>query len=126
MNGVLLDSDVLIELLRGRNARFLCAFDENTPLFYSAVSAAEIGHGARDSETVAISALLAFCKCLPADCAIAAEGGEIMKQFRKSHSLGLGDALIAATVIIGNLHLWTRNRKHYPDDRLRFFELPVA
>jgi predicted nucleic acid-binding protein len=126
MRGLLLDSDVLIELLRGRNAAFRVYFDSflrrTVPLYYSAVSAAEIGHGAREGENQTIKALLAFCRCLPSDCAIAAEAGEIMRRFRKSHSIGLGDAIIAATAISNDVVLWTRNRKHYPDSRLSFFD----
>ena len=128
MKGVILDSDILIELLRGRDltiaSRFELLLSGAIPLWYSAVSAAEIEQGARENELEAISALLAFFTCLPADCAIAAEAGEILKRFRKSCPMGLGDALIAATAIRHDLVLWTRNRKHYPDARLQFFKHP--
>jgi len=33
----------------------------------------------------------------------------------------LGDALIAATVSIHKLELWTRNRRHYPMGDVAFF-----
>jgi predicted nucleic acid-binding protein len=126
MIGILVDSDVLIELLRGRNAavaaRVEALLGENVPIFYSGVSSAEIGQGARESETEAISALFSFLTCLSADCEVAAEAGAILRRFRKSHSIGLGDALIAATALKHGLLLWTRNRKHYPDARLQFFE----
>jgi hypothetical protein len=126
MNGILLDSDVLIELLRGRNAivrsQFESLLNDSVPLFYSAVSAAEIAHGARESESAAIAALFAFLTCLPADCATAAEAGQALKRFRKSHLIGLGDALIAATALRCGLQFWTRNRKHYPEVRLQFVE----
>jgi predicted nucleic acid-binding protein len=98
MNGVILDSDILIELLRGRNAvvrrQFESLLIKPVPLFYSAVSSAEIANGARESESDAIAELLALFTCVPADCGIAAEAGDILKRFRKSHLIGLGDALI--------------------------------
>ena len=126
MKGILIDSDVLIELLRGRNASVRFQFEsqlaDSVPLFYSAVSAARNRAGARDSEAAAITVLYAFMTCLPADCGIAAEGGEVLKRFRGSHTIGLGDALIGATAVRHDLRLWTRNRKHYPDSRLEFFE----
>jgi predicted nucleic acid-binding protein len=130
MNGVILDSDILIELLRGRNAvvrrQFESLLIKPVPLFYSAVSSAEIANRARESESDAIAELLALFTCVPADCGIAAEAGDILKRFRKSHLIGLGDALIGATVLRYGLQLWTRNRKHYPDVRLEFFESAEA
>jgi predicted nucleic acid-binding protein len=128
MNGVLLDSDVLIELLRARNPEFTSSFEsllaQSVPLYRSAASAAEINHGARQSEAESIAALMIFMRCLPVSCAAAEKAGHILKRFRPSHSLGLGDALIASTPIQFELLLWTRNRKHYPDPRTRFFEPP--
>ena len=126
MNGVLFDSDVLIELLRVRNQQFTSVFEsllaQSVPLFRCAVSAAEINHGSRESEAASIAALMAFIRCLPVTCSAGDEAGNILKRFRASHGVGLGDALIAATAIKYRLVLWTRNRKHYPDPRIRFFE----
>jgi len=126
MSGIILDSDILIELLRGRNiavnSRFERALSELVPLFHSAVSVAEIAHGARDHEARAISALLGFSTCLAADCVVAADAGVMLRRFHKSHGIGMGDAVIAATAIRNDLLLWTRNRKHYPDQSPRFVE----
>jgi hypothetical protein len=44
-----------------------------------------------------------------------------LRQFAKSHSVELGDALIAATAAVHGLELWTRNRRHYPIRALAFF-----
>ena len=126
MSGILIDSDIVIELLRGRNDEYRLGFESLLggvgPLCFSAVTVAEIGQGARLAEGAAISALFGFMICMPADCGVAEEAGKILNRFRKSHALGLGDALIAATAIRSDLVLWTRNRKHYPDERLRFLE----
>ena len=128
MNGVVFDTDILIELLRGKDAQLNTFFEgllaEAIPLYYTAVSSAEIAHGARATEAAAIAQLLAFFTCLPIDCETALDAGHILQQFRRSHSTGLGDSLIAAAAINRDLPLWTRNRKHYPDPRLRFFERP--
>jgi len=40
--------------------------------------------------------------------------GRYLKQYRKSHGLALGDALIAAAAVQNDAALWTRNRKHFP------------
>ena len=125
MTGVLLDSDILIELLRGRNAAVKADFEgllrDSRPLSYSSVSTAEIGHGVKTGEKSAVRALLGFLECLPTHCDIAGTAGEILNTYHRSHGVELGDALIAATCIHHHLELWTRNRKHYPDTRLSFF-----
>jgi predicted nucleic acid-binding protein len=48
------------------------------------------------------------------DLAIADEAGEYMREFRKSHALSIGDAVIAATAKEMGMILVTRNIKHYP------------
>lgn len=121
MKGIILDSDVLIELLRDRDTHIRSRFESllagNSTLFYSAVSAAEIGHGAREGEAASIVGLFSFFRCIGSSCKTGTEAGEILKQYRKSHGIGIGDALIARTAISNGLTLWTRNRKHYPDPR---------
>ena len=42
-----------------------------------------------------------------------------VKKMAKGHNLELYDCIIAATAIMENQVLITRNRKHYPDSRLR-------
>ena len=41
-----------------------------------------------------------------------------LRQFSKSHSVEMGDALIAAAV--HDLELWNRNRRHYPMKDISF------
>ena len=54
MSGVLVDSDILIEVLRGRKLEFARLWADtvaaNEPLFYSPVTLAEIRHGMRGRE----------------------------------------------------------------------------
>lgn len=115
---VLVDSDVLIELLRGRNAGILEQWGElakSTVLVaYSPVSSAEIWRGARGSEAEAIAAVFAALTCIPIDAVIGKRAGEYLARFFASHAMEIGDALIAATASVHDLRLWTRNKKHYP------------
>lgn len=55
------------------------------------------------------------------DTQIERQAGDLMRRFRPSHGLELGDALIAATASLHGLRLWTRNRKHYPMRDLKFY-----
>jgi hypothetical protein len=44
-----------------------------------------------------------------------------LRQYRKSHGVELGEALIAACALMSGAALWTRNRKHHPMKVLTFF-----
>jgi predicted nucleic acid-binding protein len=59
--------------------------------------------------------------CLPINAEIGRKAGEYLRQFRRSHNVALGDALIAATAAIHEVPLWTGNRKHYPMKEIRLF-----
>jgi predicted nucleic acid-binding protein len=122
---VLVDSDVLIELLRGREARIAARWMElaktNVLVAYSPVSSAEIWRGARSPEAEAISALFSALTCIPIDAAVGKTAGEYLARFHASHAVELGDALIAATASVHGLLVWTRNRKHFPMRDVRHF-----
>ncbi len=60
-------------------------------------------------------------KCAQADYRIGKRAGDLIRQFGKSHGLKIGYALIAATAILNQAALWTRNRKHYPMPDLSFY-----
>ena len=118
MKSVLIDSDILIEVSRARDAVILSRWDQvsrgSIPLLCSPVTVAELWHGARPQEYAALHALFAAIRTIPIDMTIEIRAGEYLRLFAKSHHLELGDALIAATVSIHDLDLWTRNRRHYP------------
>jgi predicted nucleic acid-binding protein len=125
LKSVLIDSDILIEVNRGRDAAILARWDQlsrgNTPLLCSPVTVAELWHGARVHEHAALQALFSAIPSIPIDFSIGVRAGEYLGQYAKSHHVMLGDALIAATASLHNLALWTRNRKHYPMNDLGFY-----
>lgn len=125
MSGVLIDSDILIEILRGRNAdvlqAWLDAVSSPEPLFHSPVSSAEIRHGMRESESEVIDRLFSGTACVPIDEEIGKRAGDYLRAFHASHGVELADALIAASASVHQLRLWTRNRKHFPMKGVAFF-----
>lgn len=128
MNGVLVDSDVIIELLRGNEAvlgtlEFLMA--KGTSLFYSPISRAEIDQGLRPGEEGTAQELFAQFNCIDIDDDIGKRAGKYLKDWRKSHSVELGDALIAASAAGNKTPLFTFNRKHYPMPDIAFFNAPA-
>ena len=125
MNAILIDSDILIDVARGRDARLLARWSElsgsKNVIAYSPVTLAEMWHGARPSEYAALQALFSALTCVPIGPEIGRRAGDYLRQFAKSHHVELGDALIAATASIHALALWTGNHKHYPMKDCRFF-----
>ena len=125
MKSILIDSDILIEVSRGRDAAILAKWDAlgrgETALTCSPVTVAELWHGARAQEHKILEALFAAIQCVAIDVEIGRRAGDYLRQFAKSHGVELGDALIAATALVHGLQLWTRNRRHYPVRGLQFF-----
>ncbi len=125
MKSVLIDSDILIEVSRARDDAILSRWDQlsrgEAALLCSPVTVAELWHGARPQEYPILNALFVAVHCIPIDLQIGKRAGDYLRQYAKSHPVELGDALIAATVSIHKLELWTRNRRHYPMKDIDFF-----
>ncbi len=122
---VLIDSDILIEILRARDAQILRRWSElaemGQALLCSPVSWAEVWRGARPKEHAAIQNLLNALICVPVNAETGRMAGDFLRAYDKSHDLQLGDVLIAASAVENHADLWTRNRKRYPMKNLRFF-----
>ncbi|MGI8744094.1 MAG: PIN domain-containing protein [Bryobacteraceae bacterium] len=88
--------------------------ESENPILYSPVSAAELWAGARPHEHSALTDLFRALVCVPIDGPTGRQAGDYLRQYRKSHGLELGDALVASAALLNNAALWTRNRKHYP------------
>jgi predicted nucleic acid-binding protein len=123
---ILVDSDILIEVSRGRDAAVVSKWMElstsDALILFSSVTAAELWSGARPTEHAALEALFEALVCVPADAVVGRRAGEYLRRYRKSHSVELGDALIAASAVTSGAMLWTRNRKHYPMGEVTFYD----
>ena len=114
---MILDSDVLIEILRSnpRTSRWVAAqASTGETLRYSPVSRAEIGAGMRGGEEEGIAALFAGLDAVTIDSTTGELAGERLRRYRRSHALELGDALIGASAQQHGERLATFNRRHYP------------
>jgi predicted nucleic acid-binding protein len=123
---VLVDSDILIEVSRGRNADIVVKWTElsesDALILFCPVTAAELWAGARPAEFESLGALFNALVCVPGDASLCRQAGEFLRRYRKSHAVELGDAMIAATAIASGARLWTRNRKHYPMPELTYYD----
>jgi predicted nucleic acid-binding protein len=112
---LLLDTDVLVEYLRGRQTAVDYLESLTSDLCVSVISVAELFAGARDREEERSlkQFLLAFA-LLPVTEKVAQRGGLYRRDYGPSHGTGLADALIAATAEENGANLATFNRRHFP------------
>ena len=111
----LLDSDVLIDFLRGQVLAQALFAQLPADCAISAISIAELHVGVREgSERKALDQLLDTFVQLELTPAIAVQGGLLRRDWGRSNGLGLNDALIAATAISTSRVLLTLNARHFP------------
>jgi predicted nucleic acid-binding protein len=112
---ILVDTDVLIDYLRGLPAAVSFLEDLTEPLLISSMTVAELYAGVREGEERQILDLFiqAF-EVVPVDDEIAIQGGLFRRDYRASHGTGLADALLAATAERRRLQFVTLNARHYP------------
>ena len=123
---VLVDSDILIEVSRGKNtgivSRWIDLSGSDAAVLYSPVSVAELWAGARPYEYDALNNLFRALTCIPIDEETGHRAGVYLRKYRRSHGVEVADALIAAAAVANNAVLWTRTRKHYPMKEVSFFD----
>jgi predicted nucleic acid-binding protein len=115
---ILVDSDVLIDHLRGKAAArdwLVRARQSSGPLAISVVSLAEIAGGMRPPERREVMRLLGSMQRFEVTEQVAWRASTLMQEYRRSHSgIGLGDYLIAATALTEGLEIATLNIRRYP------------
>jgi len=114
---ILVDSDVLIAHLRGVESAHTWLREARTagPLAVSVVSIAELTGGMRPAERREVWSLLGSLRAEPVTELVARRAGELMRQYRRSHSgAGIADYLIAATADLRGQQLATLNVRHFP------------
>ena len=111
----LIDTDVLIQYLRGSEPAAKLLEGLEGDLQISAISVAELFTGARGPEELAAldQFMLAF-EVIPVDEQLARQGGVLRQEYHPSHGTGLADALIAGSAMASGAELLTFNRRHYP------------
>lgn len=112
---MLLDSCVIIDLLRGSPAavEYFSRLAEKPSL--SAVTITELVGGCRTiKERRQVEKVVENCHVMAIDQTVASLAGEYIQRYRKSHRLDPVDSLIAATAKSNDLQLITHNIKHFP------------
>ena len=115
MSKVLFDTDILIDILRGREAirAFLLDLTDHSVPCCSVISVAELYAGMHPVEKHATDVLLDGLVIIPIVWEIAEVAGRFKSRV-KSRRLALADCLIAATAFAEGATLATGNTKDYP------------
>jgi predicted nucleic acid-binding protein len=123
----LLDTTVLVDVLRDRNdRRSLLAglVDSGHTLATSTINIGEIYAGMRPGEETETEAFLSNLHCYPITISIARLAGSHKRlQAAKGKTLGLADMIVASTVIEHGLTLMTDNVKDFPLADLALYPL---
>jgi predicted nucleic acid-binding protein len=125
---LLLDTSVLIDVLRRRNdRRILLAKLVRDGHFLSttALNVAELYAGMRSGEETRTEQFLGAVECLDLTVTAARLAGHLKNLWqKKGRTLTLSDTIVAAIAIEQRCILLTDNRKDFPMPELSFFPLP--
>lgn len=114
-NAILVDTDVLIDFLRGCNKAIEFINKYTSQISLSTIVIAELYAGVKGKrERIVLDNFVSLFRIIPVTAEIAKAGGLYKRDFGKSHGVGLTDAILAATADKERAELKTLNVKHYP------------
>jgi hypothetical protein len=109
------DTDVLVDFLRGYPDAVAYVKSQGERIVLSAVVVAELYAGVKDDEELQrMDEFLSQFTVLPVTWELARSAGLLRRDYRKSHGVGLADAILAATAKAYGAEVGTLNVKHYP------------
>ncbi len=115
---ILLETDVLIDFLRGHEQAMSFVGTRSRRILVSSVTVAELYAGVRGekggTEQTVLDDLLRLFRVVPVTGDIGRLGGLYKRDYGASHGVGLADAIIAATATLEDAALETLGVKHYP------------
>jgi predicted nucleic acid-binding protein len=115
---VLLDTSVLIDVLRGDHRAVSVLKDlvrSGDEPWAVTISRTEIAAGMRDGEEERVDALFRALRWLDVTTEVADAAGTLARTYRRSHSgIDLADYLIAAAAHALGARLLTQNVRHFP------------
>ncbi len=107
---ILLDTDVLVDFLRGRSKAVAFVNAHSARIILSSIVVAELYAGVKgDAEQAALDDFVSLFRVASVNAEIAKAGGLYKRNYGKSHGVGLADAILAATAEIENAELKTLN-----------------
>lgn len=114
MAQVILDTNILIEILKNNHKTLDSVESLNAELCISAITVMELYFGARDkTELSKLKKFIELFEVIEMNANISSQATLLIEQYAKSHHLDIPDALIASSALINNIPLMTYNRKDF-------------
>jgi predicted nucleic acid-binding protein len=114
-DAVLVDTDVMVDYLRGHRPAVTFIERHADRIVLSCVVVAELYLGVKGSrELDLLDELVSLFPVVPVTTEIARNAGLLKRDCGKSHGVGLADAILAATAQFEKAELKTLDVKHYP------------
>jgi predicted nucleic acid-binding protein len=115
MRKIAVDTDVMIDFFQGQKQAADFVLSNRPSILISAVVVVELCAGFRGGdERSKIEEFIARARVIPLTAQIAMMAGFYLRQYSKSHGIGIADAIVAATAEEQNAELKTLNVRHYP------------
>ncbi len=114
-DSILVDTDILIDFLRGYNKAIAFIDEFSSRIILSPIVIAELYAGVQGNDELTIlDNFISLFHVVPLTSEIAKLGGLYKRDFGTSYGVKLADAILAATVEVENAKLKTLSVKHYP------------
>ncbi|GAW85197.1 conserved hypothetical protein [Bathymodiolus platifrons methanotrophic gill symbiont] len=105
---IVLDTNVLIEILKGNEETIKTVHAFNEDLVISSISVMELYYGAiNKAETKKLEKFVSLFKVEHLNENISKKSTLLIKAYAKSHNLDIPDSLIAATVLVRDCKIFT-------------------
>ena len=114
MEKIILDTNILIEILKGDKKTISKVESFSKELSISSISAMELFYGAlNNSEVKKLEKFISLFDIIYPDETISYKAMKLVKQYAKSHSLDIPDSIIASTSLHHKCELFTYNQKDF-------------
>lgn len=113
---IIVDTDILIDAARGVGDAVRCLeqIEQNSEPCISVITHMEMIAGCRNKKELRLlDGFLKRFQEIPLDEEISDEALNLVQTYRLSHGLMIPDAIIAATAIVSDIRLATKNQKDY-------------
>ena len=114
MEVILLDTNILIDILKGKKDTIKKVQGFSAPLNISSITVMELAIGARNKqEVIKLEKFTELFEIMHIDLNISKLAIQLVTQYAKSHTLDIPDSLIAATALVNQARLFTGNKKDF-------------
>ena len=111
---IVLDTNVLIEILKYNQATIEKVQSFNSPLAISSITVMEFFYGALNkAEVRKLEKFVALFEIININEAISKQSTALIKTYAKSHNLDIPDALIGSTALVLDAPLFTYNLRDF-------------